>query len=154
MSTPPFDSLVDEHGPVIFRVLARMLGPLDAQDCWQETFLSALRAYPELPPGSNVRGWLVTIAHHKAIDHIRARQRRPQTALLAVDPPAAAQSEPDDQLWANVAALPEKQRLAITYRFVTDLPYRAIGELLGNSEAAARQNVREALRTLRQEIQR
>lgn len=154
MSSPPFDAIVAEHGPVVYRVLARMLERHDAQDCWQETFLAALRAYPELPPGSNVRGWLVTIAHHKAIDHIRARQRRPQTVPPTVDPPAAPGPEPDDDLWANVAALPEKQRLAVTYRFVADLPYRAIGELIGNSEAAARQNVREALRTLRQEIHR
>jgi len=154
VNTPPFDAVVDEHGPVVYRVLARMVGPHDAQDCWQETFLAALRAYPALPADSNVRGWVVTIAHHKAIDHIRARQRRPQTALPAVDPPSAPQPEPDDELWAGVAALPEKQRLAVTYRFVADLSYRAIGELLGNSEAAARQNVREALRTLRQEIQR
>ena len=53
------------------------VGRGDAEDCFQETFLAALRAYPKLRDGGNLRGWLLTIAHRKAIDHHRARGRRP-----------------------------------------------------------------------------
>ena len=67
-----------EHGPVVMRVCRALLGPADAEDAWAETFVSALQAYPRLRPESNVRGWLVTIAHRKAIDVIRARQRAPR----------------------------------------------------------------------------
>ena len=69
--TRPFAAIVDEHGPVVMRVVRALLGPADADDAWSETFLSALEAYPRLRPDSNVRGWLVTIAHHKAIDQLR-----------------------------------------------------------------------------------
>src|SRR5581483_8181637 len=76
----PFEAVVSEHGPVVMRVCRALLGPADADDAWSETFLAALRAYPGLRPGSNVRGWLVTIAHRKAIDQLRARARRPEPA--------------------------------------------------------------------------
>ena len=68
-----------EHGPMVRRLCRTLLDSADADDAWAETFLAALRAYPRLPPGSNVRGWLVTIAHRKAIDQIRAASRRPQS---------------------------------------------------------------------------
>jgi len=153
MNLPPFDRAIDEHGALVLRVLTRIVGGHDAEDCWQETFLAALRAYPDLTPGSNVRGWLLTIAHRKAIDRLRARARSPVTDAVGattVEPPDAV----DDALWTAVRALPPKQRHAITYRYVADLPYRSIAALLGGSEAAARQNVRDGLRSLRQEVSR
>ncbi|HXU23153.1 MAG TPA: RNA polymerase sigma factor, partial [Tepidiformaceae bacterium] len=66
-----------EHGPVVLRVCRAVLGRDDAEDAWSETFLAALRAYPDLKPGSNVRAWLLTIARHKAIDIYRVRARSP-----------------------------------------------------------------------------
>src|SRR5437867_3537824 len=74
----PFEDIVDEHGPVVMRVCRALLGSHDADDAWSDTFLSAMQAYPDLRPDSNVRGWLVTIAHRKAIDHIRKRSRTPR----------------------------------------------------------------------------
>ena len=73
----PFEEIVEAHGPVVLRVCRALLGPADADDAWSETFLAALRAYPELRPDSNVKGWLVTIAYRKAIDVLRARNRAP-----------------------------------------------------------------------------
>ena len=58
-------------------VLRGAVGRADAEDCFQETFLAALRAYPKLNDSGNLRGWLLTIAHRKAIDHHRANGRRP-----------------------------------------------------------------------------
>jgi RNA polymerase sigma factor (sigma-70 family) len=83
VSLRPFDEIVSEHGPVVYRVCRALVGPEDAQDAWSETFLSALRAYPELAPDSNVRGWLITIAHRRTIDQLRAAQRRPRPAGIA-----------------------------------------------------------------------
>ena len=56
---------------MVMRVCRALLAPSDAEDAWSETFLAALQAYPRLPPDSNVQGWLVTIAHRKAIDQLR-----------------------------------------------------------------------------------
>ena len=74
---PPFQTLIDEHAGDVMAVCRGAVGRGDADDCFQETFISALRAYPKLKDGGNLRGWLITIAHRKAIDHHRARGRRP-----------------------------------------------------------------------------
>ena len=73
----PFEQVVAEHGALVWRVCRALLADADADDAWSETFMAALRAYPDLRPDSNVTGWLVTIAHRKAIDVHRARGRRP-----------------------------------------------------------------------------
>ncbi len=86
---PPFQTLLDEHAADVMGVLRGAVGRTDADDCFQETFLAALRAYPKLSDASNLRGWLLTIAHRKAIDHHRANGRRPlpvaEVAEVAVD---------------------------------------------------------------------
>src|SRR3954468_9607582 len=76
MSLPPFQLALDEHRDSLARFLAATVGPQDADDCLQETLIAALRAYPRLRAGSNVRAWLFTIARNKALDEHRARVRR------------------------------------------------------------------------------
>jgi RNA polymerase sigma factor (sigma-70 family) len=150
--------LLDSHGRDVHRYLIANVGPVDADDCWQETWLSALRAYPSLKDATNLRAWLFTIANRKAIDHARARGRRAvpiaETAVLAgADPaPAGFDGRPDEELWALVAQLPDKQRTAVTLRFLADSAYTEIGDVMGTSEEAARRNVHEALKRLRKEL--
>jgi RNA polymerase sigma factor (sigma-70 family) len=126
------------------------VGAQEADDCFQETFLSAMRAYPRLRANSNTRAWVLTIAHRKALDSHRARGRRP---LPVADPPERAPAngaaEPDAELWAEVRKLPGKQRAAIALRFAGDLRHDEIGRVLGCSEEAARRNVHEGLKKLR-----
>ncbi len=133
-------------------MLRGAVGRGDADDCFQETFLAALRAYPKLRHGENLRGWLFTIAHRKAVDHHRANGRRP-LPVAEVEEVAAEATEPrDDEVWAAVAALPAKQRAAVTMRFAADLPHREIAEALGCSEEAARRSLHEGLKRLRKEL--
>ena len=73
----PFEKVVEEHGRTVLRVCRALLASHDADDAWSETFLSAMRGYPELPETANVEAWLVTIAHRKAIDVLRSRTRQP-----------------------------------------------------------------------------
>ena len=153
MALPPFQALIDAHAEAVHRFLIASAGPGAADDCFQETFIAALRAYPRLRPRSNLRAWLFTIARSKAIDHHRARRRDPLPVADVPEraaPPAAVDS-PDGDLWAAVRALPEKQRAAVTLRFVADLSHREIGAVLGCSDAAARRNVHEGLKRLREE---
>jgi RNA polymerase sigma factor (sigma-70 family) len=150
---PPFEVLVDAHAVELHRFLTGLVGPADAEDCLQETFMSGLRAYPRLTHGQNLRAWLFTIAQRKATDAVRHRARRPTRSLDGVEPPAPAAGEPvDDGLWHRVRQLPAKQRAAITHRFVLDLAYAEIGARMGISEEAARQNVSAGLRRLRREV--
>jgi len=155
---PPFQALVDAHAAELHRFLVGYVGPDGAEDCLQDTLLAALRAYPGLRHGDNLRAWLYTIARRKATDAARSRARRPTSALDGLPPgaePSQAAHEPgDDGLWRSVRALPAKQRAAIVQRFVLDLDYRAIGERMGITEEAARQNVSAAVKRLRMEVDR
>jgi RNA polymerase sigma factor (sigma-70 family) len=150
MKLPPFQLLLDRHSGELFRFLAASVGPLDAEDAFQDTFLSALRAYPKLRDASNLRAWLFQIAHRKALDVHRGRARRP---LLVEELPEVATAgrdgEREPELWRAVRRLPDKQRTAVFLRFAADLDYAQIGAALECSEPAARQNVRAGLATIR-----
>ncbi|GLY66064.1 RNA polymerase sigma24 factor [Amycolatopsis taiwanensis] len=136
---------------MVLRVCRVVLGPADAEDAWSETFLSALKAYPELPVDANVEAWLVTIAHRKAIDVVRARERRPVTVPEVPERPSAS-GRPEDwdgDLWAALGALPDKQRAAVAYHYLAGLPYREIAEITGGSTDAARRAAADGMKTLR-----
>jgi RNA polymerase sigma factor (sigma-70 family) len=151
VTLPPFETVVAEHGAVVLRVCRAVLGPHDAEDAWSETFLAALKAYPTIRPDSNIRSCLVTIAHRKSIDGYRSSRRAP---IPTDDIPNGVGSTdvlelPDEALGSALNSLPFKQRAAVAYRYLADLSYRDIAELLGNSEAAARRNASDGIAALR-----
>jgi RNA polymerase sigma factor (sigma-70 family) len=155
---PPFQALLDAHGPDVHRFLIASVGRHDADDCYQETWLAALRAYPKLRDASNLRSWVFTVASRKAIDHVRSRRRQavpvgevPEPALAHGPPDAPAPLDPEDGLWRRVRELPPKQRTALALRYVADAGYDEISAVMGTSEDAARRNVHEALKRLRTE---
>ena len=148
---PPFQALIDEHAGEVMAVLRGAVGRADADDCFQETFLAALRAYPKLNDAGNLRGWLITIAHRKAIDHHRARGRRP-VPVAEVAEVWVTDPEPNDGIWTAVGALPPKQRAAVTLRYASDLPHAEIAAALGCSPEAARRSLHEGLKRLRKEL--
>ena len=155
---PPFQAVFDAQRTDVYRFLVATAGPVDADDCFQETWISALRAYPRLRRTDNIRGWLLKIAQNKAIDAHRARARRPVPVealpdrAAAPDPPPAAGDDPE--LWGAVRSLPPKQRTAVYCRSVLGMPNDELAELLGSSEEAARRNVHEGLKRLREEWDR
>jgi len=147
---PPFQMLLDEHAPEVMGVLRGAVGRADAEDCFQETFLAALRAYPKLDDAANLRGWLLTIAHRKAIDQHRANGRRP-VPVAEIEEAASADPLPDENgVWAAVDALPPKQRAAVALRFACDLPHAEIAAALGCSPEAARRSLHEGIKRLRE----
>jgi RNA polymerase sigma factor (sigma-70 family) len=150
VAVKPFEEVVAEHGDVVMRVCRALLGPVDAADAWSETFLAALRAYPDLRADSNVRGWLVTIAHRKAIDETRRRAKRPLPSDELPDVASNDASAADEELRAAVDALPDKQRLAVIYRYLADLSYSEVAELLSSTEPAARRSAADGIANLRQ----
>lgn len=155
MSLPPFQTLLDTHSAAVHRFLVASVGPTDADDCFQETWIAALRAYPRLEHGRNLRGWLLKIAQRKALDSHRARGRRPLP--LAEPPEVAVGGEPavplnGQPVWARVRELPEKQRMAVFLRSAADLSYAELATALDCSPDAARRSVHEGLKKLREEI--
>jgi RNA polymerase sigma factor (sigma-70 family) len=159
---PPFQSFLDHERTVVYRFLLGAVGPDEADDCFQETFLSALRAYPRLRDGANLRSWILTIATRKAIDAGRARARRPvvdEEAVRCADERgattvtaaglSASAVDRDDPLWRAVDGLPPRQRAAVIHRHVLGLPYEEIARAMRSSEETARANVSQGMRKLR-----
>jgi DNA-directed RNA polymerase specialized sigma24 family protein len=149
---PPFQTLLDEHAADVMGVLRGAVGRSDAEDCFQETFLAALRAYPKLEDASNLRGWLLTIAHRKAIDHHRARGRQPLPVAEVAEQPVEDPLPGGNGLWDLVGALPPKQRAAVALRYACDLPHVEIAAALGCSPEAARRSLHEGMKRLRKEL--
>jgi RNA polymerase sigma factor (sigma-70 family) len=155
----PFQRFIDVHREAVWRFLTSSVGASDAEDCFQETFIAALRAYPRLRAGSNPRAWVLTIAHRKALDAHRARARRalPVAEIEALDGRActavsSAAGTRESGLWDAVRELPPRQRSAVALRFIADLPHRDIATAIGCSEEAARRSLHEGLAKLRQEV--
>ena len=152
MSLPPFQALLDSHRADVYRFLVFSVGPSDADDCFQETCVAALRAYPRLRSGENLRGWLLRIAERKAIDAHRARARRAIPVEHVPERAVAPELDGHDpELWSSVRGLPPKQRAAVFSRSVLGMPYHELAELLECSEDAARRSVHEGLKKLREE---
>ncbi len=146
----PFETVVAVHGATVLRVCRALLGPADADDAWSETFLSSMKAYPDLPADANVEAWLVTIAHRKAIDVVRATARRATPTGHVPDTPAASVSDgPDPDLVDAVTRLPAKQRHAVAYHFLAGLPHADVAAILGGSPEAARRAAADGIATLR-----
>jgi RNA polymerase sigma factor (sigma-70 family) len=146
----PFEAVVSEHGAMVLRVCRAVLGPADADDAWSETFLAALKAYPGLPADANVEAWLVTIAHRKAIDVVRAAARR---ALPVAEVPEGSSTreagERDLDLAAAVAGLPQRQRQAVAYHYLGGLPYQEVAGVIGGTAEAARRAAADGIAKLR-----
>jgi RNA polymerase sigma factor (sigma-70 family) len=149
MRLPPFQQLVDEHWRDVARLAAALAGSADAEDVAQQAWLQALRAYPSLEHGRNLRSWLLTITARAAIDAHRVRARRPVPVPELPDRPAPATRPSDGQLWERVRALPDRQRTAVALHYVLDLPHAEVARVLGTTPAMSRRLVSDALATLR-----
>ncbi|MHA6757921.1 RNA polymerase sigma factor [Streptacidiphilus sp. PAMC 29251] len=151
MTKPPFEQIVTDHGPTVLRVVRAVLGPNDAEDAWSETFLAAMKAYSDLPADANVRAWLVTVAHRKAIDVTRANFRRPAPVEQLPERPSTlgTPQDWDGDLWQALKALPERQRQTVAYHYLVGLPYQEIADLTGGSTEAARRAAADGIKALR-----
>lgn len=149
---PPFEVALEEHGPRLHAWLVTRVGPDRADDVFQDTMIAALTVW-EKAGVESVRAWLFAIAANKAVDDDRRAGRRPKPEAETDSWPSEATVEwLEDPLWDEVRALPEKQRVAVTLRYRGDLSHREIGETMAVSEAAARRNVFEGLKSLRERI--
>ena len=152
MILPPFEAVVTRHGPTVYRVCRAVVGPDAAEDAWSETFLSALRAYPSLDEAANVEAWLVTIAHRKALDQVRAEQRRPVPTAELPEGAAPPGQAPDDDLWQALRQLPLKQRQTVAYHHLAGLPYAEVAALIGGTPEAARRAAADGIAALRRTL--
>lgn len=148
---PAFYEFLETHRATVYRFLRVAVGPQDADDCFQETFMAALRAYPRLEDGDRLDRWILRIASRKAIDHHRGRGRRPAPVAQVPDRAVSAIDPLHDvELWDAVGSLPPRQRVAVVHRHVLDRPYAEIADLMGTSQQTARANVSQGVKKLRE----
>lgn len=156
---PSFDSLVEAHSAELFAYLWRMVGDIeDAEECLQDAFLRAFRAFSKLEAGGNYRAWLYMIATNVARTFLKRRNREASRRVM-IDPTyIAGGSDPLDELArrdmlyavaAAVEELPYRQRAALILRKFQGLSYEEIAGSMGSTEATARANVYQALKKLR-----
>lgn len=136
------------HGTTVMRVCRAVVGVDDADDAWSETFLAALRAYPDLPAGTNMEAWLVTVAHRRSLDMVRARARRPVPTAQPPDAPADTDTA-TREVWALVARLPPAQRRAVAYHHLAGLSHAEVAGVVGCSTDAARRACADGMAALR-----
>jgi len=147
---PPFQQFLEANRRTVHRFLSVAVGPHDADDVFQETFIAALRAYPPLRKGDLLDRWVLRIASRKAIDHHRAAARRP-IAIDEIPDQGVVTAEPrDGDLWSAVRSLPPRQRIAVVHRHMLDRPYVEIADMMGSTEETARANVYQGIKRLRE----
>ena len=135
--------LYAEHSRLVYGVCRMLLrDPDEAEDATQQVFLSA---YKNLLTGTQVRdpaAWLGTIARNACRRRATARMREPLAVdeqITLVSPAADEQASGREQaaaLYAELAALPEKQREAVVLRDFYGLRYDEVAKALGTSRPA------------------
>ena len=152
VNLPPFQALLEEHRADVYRFLVATAGPSEADDGFQETWIAALRAYPKLRRARQP----ARLAVPDRAEQVDRRPPRARPAGGAGGGRARASPSPtadgDPELWARLRELPAKQRTAVFCRTVLGMPYEELAMLLESSEDAARRNVHEGLKRLREEL--
>jgi RNA polymerase sigma factor (sigma-70 family) len=145
---PPFERFYEQHRDEVFGYLVRLVGRQAAEDAFQETFLRALRGYPALSHGRQLRAWAFTIATRVVLD----LRRRREPAPLAVEPVRTDERPAYAELEHLAGELPATERAAVVLRYGYELEYADIASALGSSEEAARQAASSGVRRLRRRM--
>ena len=160
-----FEELIERHHDEIFAYVWRLLAgdrssdrKTEAVDLVQEVYLRAYRNFSRLRANTNYRAWLYKIATNCAYSRLRQIRdgRRKAAALASVAAVAesasdipASHGQIDRRLRFLVNQLPAKQKACVTLRYLQDLDYPEIAQILSCSHESARANVYQAIRRLR-----
>ncbi|MBL9184924.1 MAG: sigma-70 family RNA polymerase sigma factor [Verrucomicrobiaceae bacterium] len=169
--TRAFERLVELHQGAVIGTVYRMLNNLDdAHDIAQQVFIRVWRSAPRYEVTAKFTTWLYTITRNLVFNETRRRSRRREVSIEQEnedDPPKhfadhsipgadenLAKAEFHDALDKAIAALPEKQRLAVILRGRQDLPYEEICTILKMSLPAVKSLLFRARNDLRKNLAR
>lgn len=151
-----FQACFDAHRAAVLRLCVGMVGPVDAEDAFQETFLKVLRTWPAPVAGRRqLEAWVLTIAHRTAIDVLRRRRDVPVASVPepAIEDPALLARLEAEELWQAVGGLAPKQRAAVVLRTVLDCSHAQAAEVLECSDDAARRSYADGIAALRRTME-
>jgi RNA polymerase sigma-70 factor (ECF subfamily) len=149
--------LVREHGRCVLSACVAIVRDRSAaEDLAQEVFSAAFTALPSFRGESKVRTWLLGIARHRCIDHLRAARREPfaddagEPAEQADEAPLAAELVSDRRrLEAALAELAEGDRALVVLRYKNGLEYAELASAFGLREGTVRMRLSRALARMR-----
>lgn len=155
-----FAALYRRHLDRVYGYLLARLGNVqDAQDLTAQTFITALEHLPRYEPRGKFAAWLVGIARHKALTHLRGSDRYislESAESLAHPAPLpeeiAARQQRMDHVAAALRTLPPDRAEALILRFFGELSLAEVAEVMDRSEAACKMLVHRALRDLKQRL--
>lgn len=155
------------YAPLVFHLACRSLDRAAAEEIVQDTFLAVWRRAADFDPArGSFRTWLLSIGHHRMLDELRSRSRRPQGSGEQFLDPATLSAEephPDEALWREyqrdavseaLAALPEPQRAALRLAFFADLTHAEVAKALKVPLGTAKTRIRMGLRLLERHLGR
>jgi RNA polymerase sigma factor (sigma-70 family) len=144
----------EQHGGLV-RTLILVAPSQDlARDCADEAFSRAYAKWERVSTMTNPIGWTYRVAVN--VLRRRVRRHRIETTLLQARVPRDVTEDlviPDEELWAAVRALPERQRLAIALRYVADLTEADVAEAMGVRPGTAAATLSKARAQLSKQVQ-
>jgi RNA polymerase sigma-70 factor (ECF subfamily) len=162
-----FDALVLAFGPLLFRVIGRMVrDPDERDDLIQDTFVRAYEAMGRFHSGADFRPWLLTIALNRVRDHLRSRRRRPphdpladgegtELPLPAPDPTPEAMAQAGElrsRAERAFGRLNDGAQAILWLRVREGLEYNEIAEVLGIPRGTVMSRLARAREALRAEL--
>jgi RNA polymerase sigma-70 factor (ECF subfamily) len=157
--------LHQRYAPLVFHLACRTLDRPAAEEVVQDTFMAVWRRAADFDPARGAfRTWLLSIGHHRALDELRARSRRPQASSDSLQDSWALSADeplPDETLWREyrrdavseaLAALPEPQRAALRLAFFAELSHEEVARTLQVPLGTAKTRIRSGLRRLEQHL--
>ena len=161
-----FSALFDRYKDYVYRLaLVVLRNSSDAEEVVQETFLDLLRALPryDVEGPARFETWLYRVSINRC--RMRLRRRRPPSAdwdemaewLASANPrhdpqTTALQGETRQALWQAVDGLPDRHRLVVLLRYLYDLPYQEIADVLEIRLGTVKSRLYTAHRQLRQRL--
>jgi RNA polymerase sigma-70 factor (ECF subfamily) len=165
-----FEALYDRHALPVWRYVQRNVHDAAlADDLVQDVWFSLVRHAPQYAVRAKFRTWLFTLAHHRLVDHWRAR--RPHTSLDADTDDGAALAEtlaaesgfgPERRLSSReqaqalldaLAALPDAQREAFLLQAEAGMSVAEIAQTTGVTPETAKSRLRYARARLRESLE-
>ncbi len=155
-------AVYDAYGGIAYALAARLLGlTAEAEDVVQESFIALWRQADRLDPVRGIRGYLLAIVHHKAVDRVRRRGRRPEAPLDLEAPVTAAAGDPEealdrvserDAVRSALRALSSEQRAAVELTYFGGLTAVEAASRLGIPPGTVKSRLRLALNHLRRQL--
>ncbi len=162
-----FPKLVEIHLKYVYNFARRFVGNSeDAEDITQETFIKVWKKLHTFRAGANFRTWILTIAHHTAIDYLRKKKALPLSLFetddgdnLILERTAGPELKPDE-IFAHaeqkaildelLLKLPLAQRQVITLYHSGHMTFDDIAQILGKPLNTVKSQYRRGLLLLKE----